>query len=257
MPRRPFTSYLKSAYFLLRQITIRTREWLFADRPRDYKQIPVIINNYNRVSHLRALIERLEQAGYRNLYIIDNASTYPALLEYYQTIPYPVFRLDQNVGYLSFWKTGIYKQFRNQYFVYTDSDVVPVAECPDDFLSYFYHLLQKYPRASKVGFSLKTDDLPDHFSHKDKVLEWEQRFWDKPLPKDPTCYRAAIDTTFALYRPNIKGGAYFHDFMIRTAGKYTARHLPWYADGSNLSEEDQYYIQSATTSTHWTAITKD
>lgn len=247
-------SYCKSLYFLCRQIQIRCREFLFVKKVQDQSNTPIIINNFNRLTFLRLLIERLEKCGYKNIYIIDNASTYPPLLEYYNNIPYKIFRLKDNVGFLSLWETGIYKQFKNQYFVYTDSDVIPSDECPNDFLTYFYDLMERYPRASKVGFSLKIDDLPDTFKNKSKVLEWESKFWKNPLDVD--LYRAAIDTTFALYRPNVKGGAYFHDFMIRTAGKYSARHLPWYNDDNNPSEEERYYIANARTSTHWTELNK-
>lgn len=243
-------SYAKTGYFLIRQLYIRILEILFVDQPTDFKQIPIIINNYNRVSYLKILIESLEERGYRNIYIIDNNSTYPLLLEYYKMIPYKVFRLDENFGYLSFWKSGIYKKFRNQYFVYTDSDVVPINQCPDNFLSHFYDLMKHYPRASKVGFALCIDDLPSCFSNKNKVIEWEKQFWSKEIEKD--IYLAPIDTTFALYRPNIKGPAYFHDFMLRTGGVYQAKHLPWYNDDNHLSEEEKYYIEHAVSSTHWT-----
>jgi len=75
-----------------------------------YKDIPIIINNYNRLTTLQALISFLEKCGYRNLFIIDNASTFPPLLEYYEACPYKVFRLKDNVGHLSLWKTVIYKK---------------------------------------------------------------------------------------------------------------------------------------------------
>lgn len=252
---RPISSYLKSLYFLIRQISIRIREKLFVKPISDLSQTPIIINNFNRLTFLKMLIERLEICGYTNIYIIDNASTYSPLLKYYDEIPYNVFRLKDNVGFLSLWKTGIYKKFRNQYFVYTDSDVLPSEDCPNDFLSYFYSLMKRYPRASKVGFALKIDDLPDTFKNKEKVLEWETQFWKKIVDSD--LYLAPIDTTFALYRPNIKGGAFFHDFMIRTGGQYQAKHLPWYNDDDNLTEEERYYVLNAKTITHWTDLTKE
>lgn len=231
----------------------RLREILFAEKVKDPKRIPIIINNYNRLTFPRMLIEALENRGYSNIYIIDNASTYPPLLEYYKTTPYKVFRLEKNVGYLSLWKSGIYKQFRNRYFVYTDPDVIPVDECPHDFMEHFLDLLKRYPRALKVGFSLKTDDLPDHFRLKEDVIKWESQFWKNEM--EPGVYRVPVDTTFALYRPN----ALHQDmkivpkmYQLRTGAPYTARHMPWYVDSDNLSDEERYYIDSCTTSTHWT-----
>ena len=201
------------------------------------------------------MINSLEEKGYNNIYIIDNNSTYPPLLKFYEETTIKVFRLKKNLGYLSLWKSGIYKQFKNQYFVYTDSDILPNENCPENFLEYFYNLMQKYPRASKIGFALSIDDLPDYYKNKQKVIEWESQFWTKEI--EPNIYRAPIDTTFALYRPNVKRPAYFHDFMLRVGGIYTAKHLPWYNDDNNLSEEELYYISQTQKSTHWTNIQKN
>ena len=86
-------SWSKTDYFWCRQLQLRLRELLWARKPQDYKQTPIIINNFNRLDFLRRLIERLERDGYRNIYIIDNASGYDPLLAYYDCVPYPVFRL--------------------------------------------------------------------------------------------------------------------------------------------------------------------
>ncbi len=69
------------------------------------------------------------------------------------------------------------KKFRNDYFVYTDSDMVPVDECPDDFLDFFLQTLKKHRLAQKVGFSLKIDDIPDCYAMKDTVISEEQKYF--------------------------------------------------------------------------------
>ena len=112
-------------------------ELIFSPKVVGYKKIPIIINNFNRLDLLKKLIHSLEIRGYSNIYIIDNLSTYPPLLDYYKSCSYKVFLLNENIGMTALWKSGIYKQFRNNFFVYTDSDVVPVDECPDDFLLFF------------------------------------------------------------------------------------------------------------------------
>ena len=83
---------------------------------------------------LTKLIHSLESKGYHNLYIIDNQSTYPPLLEYYTRLPYPVYMLNKNVGHLSLWETGIFKQFKDSYYAYTDSDLEILPNCPDCLL---------------------------------------------------------------------------------------------------------------------------
>ncbi len=219
--------------------------------PDDPKEIPIIINNYNQLDYLLKLLDALKKRGYRNIHILDNASTYPPLLEFYRNTDVDVIRLDSNYGYLALWKSGVYKKFDSNYFVYTDPDVVMVEECPDDFMEVFFKLMQKYPMASKVGFSLKIDDLPDHFNKKKEVIEWESRFWKKEI--EPNVFDAPIDTTFALYRPFTRGGANSMEHPMRLGFPYTARHLPWYTDADNLTDNMKYYIDSCRPKeTHWT-----
>lgn len=216
----------------------------------DYKQIPVIINNFNRLDSMKKLIGSLEKRGYRNIFIIDNLSTYPPLLEYYETCKHTVFRLDKNLGMTALWTSGIYKRFKNDFFVYTDSDIVPIEECPDDFLLFFLNTLKKYRLAQKVGFSLKIDDLPDCYAMKEDVIFWEKKFFDRK--RDEFLYLAPIDTTFALYRPGAKKRhANYHIEMYRTAYPYMARHLPWYIDSENPDEEDRYYMNQSLIKTTW------
>lgn len=243
--------FLKAKYFLKSKY-IYIRGAIRGSEIVDYKKIPIIINNYNRLTTLQALVSFLEKAGYENLFIIDNASTYPPLLEYYKSCPHTVFRLKTNVGYLSLWKTDIYKQFIDNYYVYTDSDIVPCDDCPHDFLNYFREILMRHKHAAKVGFGLKIDDLPDHYDSKQTVIDWESKFWKYEVEND--LFRAPIDTTFALHRPYAKKNANWYVEQYRTGGKYTARHMPWYNNSNDLSPEEQYYINSCTKSTHWTNI---
>lgn len=214
----------------------------------NYKSVPIIINNYNRLSFLKKLIEQLERMGYYNIYILDNKSTYPPLLEFYNTCPYKIFYLKKNFGYLALWKSGIYKIFKNRYFVYTDSDILPGEKCPNNFLDNFYKIMIKY-NASKVGFALSINDIPTYYKLRFKVIEHEQKFWKNQINEN--IFLGDIDTTFALYRPNIKGGCRALGKHIRVGGNYTAYHLPWYIDSENLDNEELFYTNSCIQSTHW------
>lgn len=214
------------------------------------EQIPIIINNRNRFEYLLELIKSLESRGLTNIYIIDNDSTYPPLLNYYKTCKYEIFMLKKNIGYLAMWETDIYKKFIKDYYVYTDSDVVPVESCPSDFLDFFWKTLKDNYSVQKVGFSLKIDDLPDTFKNKKQVIDWEKQFYEKTV--NDNFFEALIDTTFALYRPFMQAGK--GGKMYRTAFPYQAYHKPWYVDSENLSLEENYYINHATTSTHWTKL---
>lgn len=208
---------------------------------------PVIINNYNRLGWLKLQIAWLEKADVKNIYIIDNASTYPPLLDYYKQCPYIVFRLTENVGHTAFWDSHIHLWFKNRYYILTDPDVVPVAECPYNVIGYFYELLLKYQDITKVGFGLKIDDIPLHYNRRDEVIKWEEKFWTEEVEKD--VYKADIDTTFALYRPNSRHQQW--GTTLRTAGNYLARHLPWYEDSENPDEEEFFFRNTASHSSSW------
>lgn len=213
----------------------------------NYKEIPIIINNFNRLEYLKQMLDWLEKAGYKKIYIIDNSSTYPPLLEFYRKTKYTVFKLDKNVGHLALWKTHIFLYFQNTYYVYSDPDILPVQECPIDVVKYFRTILNKFPHKQKVGFGLKIDDLPDYYKLREKVVAWEKQYWQKEIEKD--VYDAKVDTTFALYKPNVKGGHLLPS--LRTGGKYIARHLPWYIDSDNITKEEQFYINECNKSSSW------
>ena len=228
---------------------------LFTKKPADFKKVPVFINNYNRLTTLEKLIAALEERGYHNIHILDNQSTYPPLLEFHATTTHQVHRLKKNYGSKSFWKSNMWLKYMFSYFVYTDSDVVPVEDCPPDFLEHFYMLLKKYPKVHKAGFSLKIDDLPDSFENKKKVVTWEQKFYKKQLEEN--VYLAPIDTTFAFYRPFSKSGKRDGSTpIIRTGFPYQAKHLPWYINNQDLGEEETYYMNSISTRTHWSRQNK-
>jgi hypothetical protein len=184
------------------------------------------------------LISWLEKKGFQNIYIIDNDSSYPPLLEYYKSTKHKVFRLTENIGHLALWKTDIYNKFKRNYYIYSDPDILPVDECPDDFIEFFLQKLKQFKDIEKIGFGLKIDDLPDYYEDKKKVIEWESQFWTNKVEEN--IYDAHIDTTFALYKPMTN---YVTDTVraYRTAGKYVARHLPWYENTAMPTEEDAYY----------------
>jgi hypothetical protein len=218
----------------------------------DYRTVPVIINNFNRLEYLKQMISWFELAGMKNIYIIDNLSTYQPLLEFYKKTKYTVFKLDKNVGHMALWQTHIFMLFKNRPYIYTDPDIVPVEECPLNAVAYFWELLQQYPDFGRAGFGLKIDDLPNHYPLKQKVMDWESQYWNQDKQIQPGVYDATIDTTFALYRANAWGDAGYMK-SLRTSGKYLARHLPWYIDPANLDEEEIFFLEHSGSVSSWYA----
>lgn len=212
-------------------------------------EIPIVINNRNRFTYLKNLIDWLRQSGYHNITVLDNDSDYPPLIDYYRASGVKVLRLGKNVGYKALWQSDFFKSIKNGYYVYTDPDLLPNPDCPKDIVFQLYRLLRKYPEIEKCGPALKIDDIPDHYSHKQEVVHGvEGKYWTKPVEKD--VYDAPIDTTFALYKPFAKGNAE-ECRAYRLGGVYCFKHLPWYENSSEPNEETQYYARTASSSSSW------
>jgi hypothetical protein len=202
------------------------------------KPIPIFIVNFNRFQTVKDLVESLLKRNYNNIAIIDNASEYPPLLDWYSKCPVTVVRLNRNIhsGVLNLLQefkpvttTGLY--------VYSDGDVVPVEEAPVDFIDHMVEIVKEY-KMPKLGLSLKIDDLPDHYKYKSEVIAHESQFSSGSYIDTQYCriYKAAVDTTFGICATPDCGlimEAY------RTGWPYTARHIPWYYDSNNLPEDER------------------
>lgn len=247
--------YINHLYFKIKITFFYWSVWLINQlmRPKclNIKSIPIIINNRNRLTYMKMLISSLETRGYNNIYIIDNDSTYPPLLDYYsKECTYPIFYLNKNVGYNALWDSGLIRKFRKSYFVYTDSDVVLSDECPADILEKAYSILERYPKIHKVGPALEVKDIPkENWEHVWKV---ESDFWREIMQGDKfLLYKARIDTTFALYRPYVTKHLGTYRPQIRMGHPYVARHMPWYEMRDDLPEDSLYYLQMTNKDSTW------
>ncbi len=208
----------------------------------DYKQVPIFINSRDRLDCLKQLVEWLLSRGYCNIYVLDNKSTYLPLINYYKLLktgPVRVIFLQANEGHQALWKAKILEQLQiDTPYVYTDSDVLPLEECPEDFILHMLKVLRQNSMIQKIGLSLRLDDVPQ-----ENYPENERQFWE--LEFAPNLYYAYTDTTFALYR----GGRRFYiNEAIRIGYPYMARHLPWYYNKQNLPVDEAYYVKRANTS---------
>lgn len=216
------------------------------------KEIPIIIISFNQLNYLRKLIDFLKEKNYSNIVILDNNSTYKPLLEYFETIKDSVklHLLNENYGHLVFWKNKeLFNKYSKGYYVVTDADIVPDEFCPEDFILHFRRILNRNNNITKVGFSLKIDDLPDCNPNKWKIIKWEEKYWKK-INKNGD-YLAELDTTFALYRPNYQYAEKGFLSAIRTNKPYQVRHGGWYLNAENLSEEQVYYFETCNESSAW------
>ncbi|MBT9776252.1 glycosyltransferase family 2 protein [Clostridium sp. MCC353] len=219
----------------------KRREFFKKNDSRNFYDIPIFIISFNRLSYLERLIVKLESMGYTNIKIIDNASTYPPLLEFYDKTQYEVFRLKENMGHMVFWKNDLFNVYRKDLYVVTDPDILPIDDCPKDILKEFYLYLKRFPRIRKAGFSLKIDDIPENSKLYREVMKWEKPYNLFHIPFCKAC-AADVDTTFALYLPDFLDVSRHFITAVRTNYPYQSLHIPWYVtEDIEPTKEDLFY----------------
>ena len=205
-----------------------------------------IVLNYNRITLLQNTCEWCASHGL-DVIIVDNASDYEPLLEWYKSCPYRVVRMDKNYGHRVVWEQWLFKQLgisADDFYILSDPDL-EFSSIPDDFLEVMQEGFRRYPKVQKVGFSLEIDDLPDTELGK-QVYKHELRFWQNP--KDELFYEAEVDTTFAMCR--VQGYSTYN--CLRIAPPYSVRHLAWYYDDiEKLPIDEKNYIETANESFSW------
>jgi hypothetical protein len=198
--------------------------------------VPIYINNRNRLATTRGLIDFLYHVSGAHPIIVDNASTYPPLLEWYAQCAVEVVYTKQNLGPRAPWLIQHEMMPRCVYYAVTDSDL-DLTGVPLDLLQVLASGLAKFPQATKAGLSLEICDLPADYESTAVIQAWEDQYWQR---FEDGWWLADVDTTFALYRagenwPGLSPA-------VRADRPYTARHEPWYR---SRTDEDIYYEQHA------------
>lgn len=203
-------------------------------------KIKTLIVNFNRLTLTKNMVEFLADHGH-DIIIIDNASTYHPLLEWYKKSCVRVVYMNDNHGSHVVWNADLLNRLEiSGRYVITDPDL-DLSNVPPDFMTILHRGLDEYPEYSKCGLSLEINDLPDTEMAHLMRTKYEKKYWEHPL--DAQYFHADTDTTFALYRETNRT----HDHnAIRTNRPYTARHVPWYyINIASLPDDEQYYYQHA------------
>jgi len=196
------------------------------------------INNRNYLTWPREMVGVLKRQGHEVI-IIDNASTYQPLLDWYATNPCEVVSLDSNLGHTAPWDIFGRSLIGTKYVV-SDPDL-DLSDLPNDWADRMTEVLRLgYP---KVGLTLSdyripptnpawTDDrfcdYPDgyHPESRGPIIKWLDSI---AIHNRPT------DTTFALCSK--------HEYAIngvRIGAPYMAKHLPWHIV-PRLSHDPRYF----------------
>ena len=211
------------------------------------KKLKCYVTMYNRLTWAKAYCEDLVKAGLEVI-LIDNNSDYPPLLEWYKNCPYEVIRMGGN-HWAWVYFTHVRKPGDDRFVFVSDSDL-DISKIPLDWPDVLMNgLVKNKVRAWKAGFSIELDDLPNNELTR-AVLAHERPMWAQPQTPEGF-YASAIDVGLALYDFDFEGGTrgigkpLWYD-AIRAPRPYVLRHLDWYMTKENVTEEDLYYLSTAT-----------
>lgn len=210
------------------------------------KNIPIVILNRDRFHPLVEQVDILRSYGYTNITIIDNYSTYTPLLEWYKKSGVDVFYNDvtpnSNQAFKDLVQIGHPKfvQIVKDWYVFNDSDIIPLNSVPDNFIEHLINYAKKYNK-TKVGMSIKIDDIDLNYPLNAWVHGYESTYWTNGIKDgDVELYPHPIDTTFAVHAPNVLPT--WSDDTLRVGIPYIVKHAPFYYDPNNLPDDEKYYI---------------
>lgn len=212
--------------------------------------IPVLINNFNRLKTLKLMIKWLESLSTPvSILIIDNASTYGPLLDYYKDLNFgniQVIKFEENNELRKILPMSMALKNFDKYVV-TDADLIPYEDTPKDIFERMSAILDSNPHINHVGPSLEINDIPDHYPLKEDVLEWESQFWS-----NRNCnfsFKAEVDTTMGMYRKSSLVTKMTP--ALRLDRPYTLKHVDWYLNASEIDDEHRYYLDHCTSVSTW------
>jgi len=211
------------------------------------KTIPIVILNRDRLIPLQEQVSALKSKGYHNITIIDNQSTYPPLLEWYKDSGLDVFHNDVTENSCHAFRDLVLMQhpkfveITSNWYVFNDSDIIPLDTVPDNFINDLIDFAKRHNK-SKVGMSIKIDDLDLSYPLNAWVHSYESSYWTNAIiDGDIELYPHPIDTTFAVHAPNTIPT--WSNDTLRVGEPYIVKHAPFYYNPEALPDDEKYYLE--------------
>jgi len=212
------------------------------------KNTPIVILNRDRLHPLVEQVDVLRSKGYNNITIIDNQSTYPPLLEWYAQSGVDVFynNITENSCHafrdLVLGRHPKFVEITSDWYVFNDSDIIPLDNVPDNFIEDLINYAKKYNK-SKVGMSIKIDDIDLNYPLNAWVYSYESTYWTNGIVDgDVELYPHPIDTTFSVHAPNTIPT--WSNDTLRVGVPYIVKHAPFYYNPETLPEDEKYYLSN-------------
>lgn len=210
------------------------------------KNIPIVILNRDRLYPLIEQVTVLKSKGYTNIIVIDNQSTYLPLIEWYAKGEVEVFHNNLTENSCHAFRDLVlqgHPKFTNiisDWYVFNDSDIIPLDNVPEDFIEDLKNYAIHHNK-TKVGMSIKIDDLDMSYQLNQWVYSYESTYWTNAIIDNGIeLYPHPIDTTFAIHAPNTLPT--WSNDTLRVGIPYIVKHAPFYYNPENLPEDEKYYL---------------
>ena len=217
------------------------------------KITPVVINSYNQPTYLKNIVNSFIENNFSNIFILDNMSDHPELLNYYKEISesrshanIKILYYNKNYGPQWFHSARLHRIFGDTPHIFTDPDLAFDSFSPV-FISTLLDIGERY-KLPKIGCALQ---IPSKQLTKDNlslfrgqsVAEWESQFWVNQI--EPGLYKAAIDTTTHIFIPKFFTEAVYTNNIRVALDGFVAKHWPWFVDDIMSPDEYQFYKRGA------------
>ena len=197
---------------------------------------PIYLTNMNRLTTTKNMVEKLFELNSKaNITIIDNSSTYSPLLDWYEKVQNDIniIKHKTNLGPWTFFRSGYWKKCKENFYCYSDADLELNPNMPYNWQEIMFEYHKKYE--AKASLVLRLDDIPRNHLY-DKINKHQSNSWNKTDEKN--IYTGITDMTFSF---DAKNCGYRYK-SVRLGGNFACRHIPWYLDPNNISEEEKYYL---------------
>jgi hypothetical protein len=180
-----------------------------------------------------------------DIFIVDNGSDYQPLLEWYETMPCNIIRIE-NIGHTAPWQCGLVSKLGIPYVV-TDPDL-GLDDVPIDVLDVMLAKLKSNPKLKKIGLGLEWEKVGENSPYYNHMQTYEIPRWKNSKIIDDVYINVPVDTTFAMYnfpRYFIGGGS--------LSSPYKARHYPWEFTTAERESDTEFsnYIKSASSASSY------
>ena len=215
-------------------------------------QVPLIILNHNQLYCTVNLINWWNYiTGYWPVYIVDSASDYQPLLEFYNQCGAGIFK---NVTVKRYSENACRKNMQEfvkgvqeKYYILTNPDIAPRLSVPENFIEIYKYCIEEL-KYQRVGFCLDLE-IPEHANEREKILAWEGQFYNNPQTinykgQSYIGYKAQIDLTFAMYKNTGSWENTRKDRQTWTNSLrlFNAAHIPWYIHPETKIDENINYF---------------